>query len=154
MAQGIFTMKKPIPLELKHPERFKHLGCDEKVGEHFGEYLLRKNIISREILHYALAKQAETKKPLGHILLDEGYVPLEVLSEYSINRLFNPHRSRSLALLLLKIGKINKEQMDDYLMRHQQSGRSLGAILVDEGIISPRDFNQEKILEMLRNINW
>ncbi len=125
-------MKKPNPLDTSHLHTNGSLGQDELPNEHMGDYLVRKKLINSEILYYALGLQQKSSKLLGEILVDEGYVSEKIMGEYSLNRLFNPHRSESLAQLLLKTGKINKKKLKELEMRQQLSGRSLGSILIDE----------------------
>jgi len=40
-----------------------------------GELLLNAGVITHDVLTQALAEQARTNRPLGRILVDEGYVP-------------------------------------------------------------------------------
>ena len=143
-------MKKPESIDLKNYKSKHNLGTDERNSEKIGQYLLRKRLINEEILHFALEKQQSSDKLLGEILQEEGYIPEEILQEYSLNRIFNPARSNNLADLLLKIGKISPEQKQELLLRQSQSGRTLGSILIDEGIISPQDFTQKKIIQMVK----
>ncbi len=143
-------MEKPKPLDLTHYKSDGTLGADEKNHEKFGEYLLRKNIITADILEYALRRQQETGVILGEVFHQERFVPMDILQEYSLNRLFNPYRSEHLANLLLRIGKITTKKLQELELRQEKSGRSLGSILIDEGIISPLDFSQEKIIEYLK----
>lgn len=142
-------MEKPKALDLSHFKSDGSLGSDERNHEQFGEYLVRKKIISREILNYTLQQQRETGKILGQILQEERFVPEELLQEYSLNRLFNPYRSDHLANLVLKIGKVSPKKLEELRFRQKNSGRSLGSILIDEEIISPQDFTQEKLFSYM-----
>jgi hypothetical protein len=141
-------MKKPSPMDLSNYQSDGMLGSDEKMNEHMGDYLIRKRIINSEILYYSLRRQEQNSKILGEILVEEGFVPIDLMREYTLNRLFNPNRSESLARLLLGIGKIDEAKLKELKLRQRQSGRSLGSILIDEGIISAQDFTQEKFVEM------
>lgn len=143
-------MKKPPPIDLSQLKTNGLLGNDEYLKEHLGDYLIRKKIINSEILFYALKRQQETNKLLGQLLVEENYISPEILREYTLNRLFNPNRSESLALLMLKAGKIDEKKLRELKVRQKLSGRALGAIMVDEGIINPQDFTQEKFIELWR----
>ena len=141
-------MKKPSPMDLRSYQSDGMLGSDERMNEHMGDYLIRKRIINSEILYYSLRQQEKNNKILGEILVEEGFVPIELMREYTLNRLFNPNRSESLARLLLRIGKIDEAKLKELKLRQKRSGRSLGSIVIDEGIISAQDFTQERFIQM------
>ncbi len=83
--------------------------------------------IRREKLSGVLKIQQDKVKKLIYVL--DG-IPVQVLS----NR-----KSETLGQILLKLGRIDEEQLENILKIHKQTGKKLGSIFIEKGIITKEE---------------
>ena len=99
-----------------------------------GELLVQEGAITLEQLEKALAVKKEGKayKPLGEICVD-----LKFLSRARLHQILNQYQKRiSVGDLLIKLGLITPQQLDEGLDHQQKIGGKLGEILVSKGFIT------------------
>ena len=99
-----------------------------------GELLMQEGAITREQLEKALAvkKEGEVYKPLGEICVD-----LKFLSRSRLHQILNQYQKRiSVGDLLINLGLITPQQLDDGLSHQKEIGGRLGEILISKGFIT------------------
>ena len=99
-----------------------------------GELLVQESAITPEQLEKALAAKKEGKayKPLGEICVD-----LKFLSRARLHQILNQYQKRiSVGDLLIKLGLITPQQLDEGLEHQRKIGGKLGEILVSKGFIA------------------
>lgn len=116
-----------------------------------GKVLVDGEIILREDLEAALAEQNRTNEMLGEILVRMGVVdPAEIAAAVSIQSdlasLEDAVKAAAgvrllLGELLLKAGKITREQLNEALAEQRRSGERLGEVLVRKGLLSENELD-------------
>lgn len=99
-----------------------------------GELLIQEGVITREQLEKALAvkKEGTAYKPIGEVCVD-----LKFLSRSRLHQILNRYRKRiSVGDLLINLGLITPQQLDDGLEHQRKIGGRLGEILVSKGFIT------------------
>ncbi|HOD36612.1 MAG TPA: hypothetical protein PLR20_12290 [Syntrophales bacterium] len=111
-------------------------------GQHMGEILVRKNIITDEQLEKALERQKREKgKFLGEILLDMG-VPQDQINKV----LFYYNKRTPVGQILVDLGVITPAQLREALDKQKSmmskllSYKPLGMMLVDLGFVNYRTY--------------
>ena len=99
-----------------------------------GELLVHEGLISEAQLNEALLVQKNQNmyKPLGELCVE-----LKFLSRSDLNRILDLHQKRiKLGQLLINLGLITQERLDQGFEEQRQKGGKLGDILVRKGFIS------------------
>ncbi len=99
-----------------------------------GELLIQEGAITPEQLEKALAVKKEEKvyKPLGEVCVD-----LKFLSRARLHKILNQYQKRiSVGDLLINLGLITAQQLDEGLDHQQKIGGKLGEILISKGFIT------------------
>ena len=99
-----------------------------------GELLIQEGAITREQLEKALALKKDEKayKPLGEVCVD-----LKFLSRARLHKILNQYQKRiSVGDLLINLGLITPQQLDEGLDHQKKIGGRLGDILVSKGFIT------------------
>jgi type IV pilus assembly protein PilB len=102
-----------------------------------GELLVEEGYLTKEQLEQALAKQKELPayKPLGAICVDLGFI-----SRIDLTRILKKYKKRIyLGELFVNLGLITLDQLTEALERQKKSGKKLGAILIEMGLINEED---------------
>ena len=99
-----------------------------------GEILLKHTSLRPEQLEEALAAQ---KSSPSYLPLGEACVELRFLSRTDLNKALRKHRKRmALGELLVNLSLVTAEQVEEALKLQQRTGKKIGQILVDEGILT------------------
>jgi type IV pilus assembly protein PilB len=99
-----------------------------------GELLIQEGAITQDQLEKALAAKKENNvyKPLGEVCVD-----LKFLSRSRLHQILNQYQKRiSVGDLLINMGLITPEQLDEGLTHQKKIGGRLGDILVSKGFIA------------------
>lgn len=99
-----------------------------------GELLIQEGAITGENLVKALAVQKEKKiyKPIGEVCVD-----LKFLSRARLHQILNRYHKRiSVGDLLINLGLITPQQLDEGLNHQRKIGGKLGEILVSKGFVT------------------
>lgn len=115
------------------------------MDHHLGQTLISRGIISPDQLREALDVQA--KQPhlrIGEILFSLGYLTFSQLDAI----LVEIHQDIRIGQMLLMREFITREELDEALLRQEQSGEKLGEILVKLGSCTQRQI--DRILEEQR----
>jgi serine/threonine protein kinase len=105
-----------------------------------GELLLAEGVISPTQLRAALQEQARdwTDTPLGHILVNRGWVSRQQL----LSLLEKRKRKYRLGDLLVETNSITEDQLAFALREQQRSGQRLGELLVQLDYVSDRGMRE------------
>ena len=107
----------------------------------FGQYLLSKGVISREILIDAIERQRETNLSLVDLAVREGSIEPEcaegILTRYRTT-------DAGLEELCLEYGQIDREKLEELLRMQRSDWVKIGAALIDSGHLS-RDQVEEHL---------
>ncbi|AKA67429.1 glycosyltransferase family 2 protein [Clostridium scatologenes] len=96
-----------------------------------GENLLNLGYISKEQLEIALKIQKKTNKLIGNILVENGFISQQQLAEYVTNRQFS-----KIGEYLIYVKAITANQLKQAIEYQEINGGRLGNILVSLGFIS------------------
>ncbi|NVL90720.1 MAG: Flp pilus assembly complex ATPase component TadA [Desulfobacterales bacterium] len=99
-----------------------------------GDLLVQEGIITQEQLNQALLvqKDQEVYKPLGEVCVE-----LKFLSKTQLNQTLSKHKKRiRLGELLVNIGLITQEQLQEALEQQKSEHAKLGDILVKKGFLT------------------
>ncbi|MGA1870099.1 MAG: GspE/PulE family protein [bacterium] len=99
-----------------------------------GEILVSKGYINEEELQEALRVQKESKeyKPLGIICVNLGHI-----SRIELSKLLRKYRKQIyIGELLVNMGLINGKQLDEVLEKQKESGKRIGELLIESGILT------------------
>jgi len=99
-----------------------------------GEMLIQEGFLTPEQLNQALTVQKSQKvyKPVGEICVE-----LKFLSRRQLNKVLNKYQKRiRIGDLLINLGLITPEQLQEALRKQKEEGGKLGTILVNMGSIT------------------
>ncbi len=108
-----------------------------------GELLLLAGRIRSKDIEDALSEQAKTSERLGQIFLKKGLITaaeLDVVLEFQRCQRLPPGETASrcrLGEILVASGRITKDQLQDALAAHKDSGKKIGEVLVEAGYVEP-----------------
>lgn len=112
---------------------------DDARSSSLGDELVRQDVITREELAKARAREAETGTPWYRQMLQGGLLNFSVLEDF-LKHEFHPKSVRdehqTLGQTLLKMKALSQEQIKDALAEQKRSGRLLGNILLDRGYVT------------------
>lgn len=98
----------------------------------FGEILVEKGHCTKEQVDHALTVQKDAPRHLGLIMIDLGYVSEEQVRD-GLEARYRLHD------VLVEWGYLTWEQMEEALNDHKVTGKRLGQILVDKGLLHHED---------------
>ncbi len=101
-------------------------------AQFFGNFLLSRDIITREQLLSAMEKKATRRIKLGTLAMHAGYMSANEVEHIKI---LQTHQDRKFGELAIESGILTKEQVDELLKAQVPNFLLLGEVLVDEGII-------------------
>lgn len=114
---------------------------DQRDTSAIGDDLVRKDIITREELAEAREREAATGIPWYRSLLQAGKLGYSVMDD-ALRYEFHPKARRAehqnIGNTLLEMKAITRDQLNAALKEQKRSGRLLGNILLDAGIVSRR----------------
>ena len=118
---------------------------EEGTGLRLGDALVQRGLITREQLKRALIEQERTGYPLGRVLMNMGLVNAKQISDAL--RLKAPsvaakNRRKQIMEGVLKNGLIPREQMEEALKESEETGRDLGEIIVEKGLLSAQQLGE------------
>lgn len=108
-----------------------------------GELLLSAGRIRSNDIEDALSEQAKTSERIGQIFLKRGLVTaseLDAVLEFQRCQRMPPGEAVSscrLGEILVASGRITKDQLQDALAKHKDSGKKIGEVLVEAGYVEP-----------------
>ena len=108
-----------------------------------GELLLSAGRISSKDLEDALSDQAKISERLGQIFLKKGIITadeLDAVLEFQRCQRQAPGETGSrcrLGEILVAAGRITRDQLQDALVIHKDSGKKIGVVLVEAGYVEP-----------------
>jgi type IV pilus assembly protein PilB len=106
---------------------------EKKLG--LGEILVLEKIIEPEEIDQLLDTQQRDHKPLGQICVERG-----LLSAYGLKHVLKKyHRRMRLGEVLLTMGLIGPQQLDQALEELGRSKKRLGEFLIERGLLSEED---------------
>jgi len=107
----------------------------------FGQYLLSRGVISREVLIEAIERQRETNLSLVELAVREGCIEPQraegILTRYRTS-------DAGLEELCLEYGQIDREKLDELLRIQRSDWVKIGAALIDRGHLN-RDQVEEHL---------
>ena len=112
---------------------------DDSKSNTLGDELVRQDVITREELAKARAREAETGTPWYRQLLQGGNVTFSLLEDL-LKHEFHPKSIRdeheTLGQTLVKMKSLSEQQLKQALAEQNRSGRLLGNILLDRGYVT------------------
>lgn len=110
-------------------------------GKHeFGDELVRQEVLTREELDAIMEQEEASGVPWYRQLLQKEIISvgaLEDLFRYEYHSKAKRQQDESIGATLVKMGEINKEDLKQALAEQKRTGRLLGKILLDSGIVGP-----------------
>ncbi|HMK49230.1 MAG TPA: ATPase, T2SS/T4P/T4SS family [Thermodesulfovibrionales bacterium] len=103
-------------------------------GYRIGELLVQEGLLSEKQLQEAVAKQYKktSYSPLGEVC-----VQMRFISKAQLNDILKKYRKRlNLGTLLVQMGLISQEEIEDALELQKTEGKKLGRILIEQGYIT------------------
>ena len=115
---------------------------DDAKSTTLGEELVRQDVITREELAKARAREAETGTPWYRQLLQGGKLNFSLLEDL-LKHEFHPKSVRdeheTLGQTLVKMKSLSEQQLKEALAEQKRSGRLLGNILLDRGNVTRKN---------------
>ena len=102
----------------------------------FGNYLLSRDIISKEQLFDAMQKQASQRIRLGTLAISDGLMTAEEVDTVVIQQ---THEDKKFGELAIELGYLSNAQVMELLKKQTPDFLLLGQILVDDGVLSYSD---------------
>lgn len=105
----------------------------------FGQFLVEKNLVSREALLKAIDLQEEKNLKFGEMAISMGYV-----TQADIERAHNAQMSKDLKLgdLLVEMGVLSLEQMNEVFTRQKNTHLYIGEALILVGALNSEQLQQ------------
>ena len=120
------------------------MADDERVAS-LGENLVKHDLITREELAQAQAREAASGIPWYRQLLQMGKVSFNALEDV-LKHEFHPRSVRqqheTLGQVLVKLRAITEKQLEAALEEQVRTGRLLGNILHDRGLVTRQTINK------------
>ncbi len=112
--------------------------ADELRGNDFGETLIKREVLTREELDAAREVEKTSGLPLYRQLLQAGRIGFSMLED-SLRYEFHPRSRRiehqNLGRALVEMKAISEADLEEALEEQERSGRLLGRILLERGLI-------------------
>lgn len=103
----------------------------------FGNYLLSRNIVSREQLFSAMQRMTNEHMRLGTLAIHAGYMTSTEVDEVVIEQ---THADRKFGELAVELGFLTHEQVIELLQQQSPDFLLLGQILIDDNIMTNQEF--------------
>ncbi len=105
----------------------------------FGQFLVEKNIVTRDALLRAIELQDHKNLKLGEMAVDMGYI-----TQTDIERAHNAQMSKDMKLgdLLVEMGFLTLNQLNDVIVRQKNTHLYIGEALVQVGALSSDKLQQ------------
>jgi hypothetical protein len=114
----------------------------------FGNYLLSRNLVTKEQLFSAMERMGQEHMRLGTLAIHAGYMSSSEVDEVFIEQ---THTDRKFGELAVEMGFLSNEQVIELLQHQNPDFLLLGQILVDDGVITTQDF--ENIIADYKSAN-
>lgn len=104
-----------------------------------GEVLVQEEYITREQLEAAIEREKGSGISVLRHIINMQHVPIHTIDEILHREFHSPKRRKadlSLGQTLLQLGAVTKEQLARALAEQKRTGRLLGSILVDQGVVT------------------
>ena len=105
-----------------------------------GEVLVKDEHITREQLEAAIEREKNSGISRLRHIINTHHVPIAVVDEIFHREFHSPKRRKedlSLGETLLELGAVTKTQIRSALSEQKRTGRLLGKILLDRGVVTP-----------------
>lgn len=102
-------------------------------AQFFGNYLLSKNVVTKEQLIQAIQKKSTEKIKLGTLAIHAGYMTANEVDRVVI---MQTHQDRRFGELAIQEGYLTEQQVSELLKTQSPDFLLLGQILVDDGILN------------------
>lgn len=112
-------------------------------AQFFGNYLLSRNIVTREQLLSAMQKASSTKIKIGTLAIHAGYMTANEVDRVVI---LQTHQDKRFGELAISEGYLTEMQVTELLKAQNPDFLLLGQALVEEGIIDNEQF-QDLIID-------
>jgi cytochrome b subunit of formate dehydrogenase len=120
-------------------------GIKPAIPPKLGDILLDSRIVSLTTLEQALKMQQENGKRLGEVMVEMGGVtPREINRALDAQKSWVPHVPKKFGEILLDAGLISRTTLQRALERQQGTGKVLGDIFEEMGVIT-----HEEVIEAL-----
>ena len=110
-------------------------------GRHdFGDELVRQEVLTREELDAIMEQEAVSGVPWYRQLLQKEIISvgaLEDLFRFEYHSKAKRQLDESIGATLVKMGEISKDDLKAALAEQKRTGRLLGKILLDSGVVKP-----------------
>ena len=110
-------------------------------GRHdFGDELVRQEVLTREELDAIMEQEAVSGVPWYRQLLQKEIISvgaLEDLFRFEYHSKAKRQLDESIGATLVKMGEISKDNLKAALAEQKRTGRLLGKILLDSGVVKP-----------------
>lgn len=107
-------------------------------SERLGDSLVKQDLITKDELAEAKAREAKTGVPLYRQLLQMGKISASIVEDIMATEWHSPAEYKAHATfgdILLEMGALTKAQLEDALKKQKRTGRLLGNILLSDGVI-------------------
>ena len=121
--------------------------AEEQRQAHLGDALVKGDIITREELDRAKAREKETGVPFYRSLLQLGKVTYDMIDQGLRTEIHLPGTASkskdqsTIGKALLDIKAVTKDQLDQALSEQKSTGRWLGEILMSKGLVTRKTIN-------------
>ncbi|MDD2466823.1 MAG: ATP-binding protein [Desulfobulbus sp.] len=111
--------------QTEYPERI-FLRCIDAMREAFARFPLTETLTITDMEEHLLAVQGLIRQPLGELLIEAGLVdPRTVDDALSLQRSSRTHRPRRIGEVLVGMGEVTEEQVQDVLKQQQRKKKQV-----------------------------
>lgn len=141
------TLKKILGDKAPIAEIIEESDDFQVIGSSFGQYLLQKGVISKEVLLKALETQNSINRKIGEIAVEEGLIlPEKVDKILKVQKRINKYFGQ----LSVQMGLLCSEQVKKILDIQQKHYIDLENVMVSEKLVSKEKIEEElKLFKML-----
>jgi len=111
----------------------------------FGDYLLIRNLVTKEQLNRALEYQRDYNRPMGKFAYELGYISRTDNIRILLEHIKSKKRYGNIAI---ELGLLTRQQLDEVLAAQNHHSVMLGKVLVQNGVLS-----RVQLLEALKNFH-
>jgi hypothetical protein len=101
-------------------------------AQFFGNYLLSRNVVTKEQLLDAMQKMSSSKVKLGTLAIHAGYMTADEVDKVFI---MQTHQDKQFGELAVQEGYLTEEQVAELVKKQNIDYLNLGQVLLDEGIL-------------------
>lgn len=142
--QNVFTETRHTHIMYRADQVWNHRKGAAMAGisgkHEFGDELVRQEVLTREDLDAIMEQEKVSGVPWYRQLLQKEIISvgaLEDLFRYEYHSKAKRQQDESIGATLVKMGEISKDDLKAALAEQKRTGRLLGKILLENGIVSP-----------------